>query len=146
MIIQIPLDPQVVAYIQAERGTDPLVYSPKDPLIMTAFIFFRCRIKPRDPIVDPGSSFIEVKISDLLLKQGKTYFSKEAAEEFERIVRRQMEERFVETVVLRRQSPSTKFQDAVRFAMLKFGLTEDLLPYDTLYKRVQRYDQRMQAQ
>lgn len=148
MVKKIPMDKLVVDYIEGQLGSDPIVFDPKSYISLTLFSLFRKR-KSNEDAVYPGKSNITVVLPGLFIKQQRTYISKEEIKVFEQIIRASFEERIIETIYERlchkhESGKSIKYQDAVQYAHAKFGLSHEILSYQTLWKRVQRHKSMMQ--
>ena len=143
------MDPQVIEYVQGQLGSDPIEYDPRCFISLSLFHLFRCRRKD-DVNVAYRDVYLEVKLPSLFLREGRTYIGYDEIRAFEMIMRSSFEERIIDTIcerLVRYTTPGkkTKYKEAVLYAHQKFGLSEEILPYQTLWKRVQRYRESMET-
>lgn len=143
MVVRVPLDKMVLAYVRNQLGSGPVVINTRSSISMVLFEFFRPR-NNSDTNVPCGKYYLEVKLPALFITQGKTYIGIKEIRAFETIMRTRCEEHLIEMVYQCKYRNRIKYKEAVLYAHRNLGLDEEILPYQTLWKRVQRHRQRLE--
>jgi hypothetical protein len=137
MIIKVPMDKVVVAYVQAQLGLEPIKFNTKSHLCFLLFTQLRNRTK-QDVNVAPGAHFLELVVPDLFLGQGKTYISYESIGGVEDAIKDLIKERITELVFNSKCKEGVKYKEAMLRAQHQIGVKDEIMSYETLKKRIQR--------
>lgn len=142
MIVKVPMHPAVVRFIESQNGL-PLKYKYEEHISMIVFSNF-CVKKIADPKLIPGSSFLEILLTNKMINAGCTYIHPDNCKLVEKVFLDILKNKLCEDVH-RYVLAGSKFKTAILLARNKYKLEEDDLAYATLWKRVQRLRVELEA-
>lgn len=138
MKIDIPLNVQVTQFIQSKYGTDPIRYNHKDPHILLLFHLLKCKSK-NDPVIPSGRNPTKLILPPSLIQQKRTYISTDAIKQYNESMISFLRSEIRAYVRFNVSNRNIKITEAILEARTKFGLTEDILPYETIKKDIYRH-------
>lgn len=142
MTITIELSPESIAFLKF-RGQYPEIKYNRDMISKIVEGFLRSRDQISEKYTCKSPNVVTFVPPHFSYTQNRVHISKREMDTLDEIFKQMLKEDMMDDIMLLNQRLTAK--RSIELINLKYGLTEDILSYDTVKKRLQRHEKSLKT-